>query len=56
MLLVSNTVLTSQPRPSLARRSLELTTDAVIMSVVVIDNEGGIFDTDTLIHTLQEVS
>jgi len=33
-----------------------LTTDAVIMSVVVIDNEGGIFDTDTLIHTLQEPS
>ena len=33
--------------------SLNLTSDAVIVSVVVIDNEGGIFDSDTIIHTLQ---
>ncbi|GMI05389.1 hypothetical protein TrVE_jg13645 [Triparma verrucosa] len=34
--------------------SIELTTDAVIASVVVIDTEGGIFETDTIIHKVSE--
>ncbi|GMH75082.1 hypothetical protein TL16_g06645 [Triparma laevis f. inornata] len=34
--------------------NIELSTEAVIASVVVIDTEGGIFETDTIIHKVSE--